>query len=134
MKTLFSSFLLFFGSLVFTHTTFASGGDYGGSYSNNSSSNDIQVDHQYELGKSVFTGRHPNYRKVEFCFIDNENAKSIKVKNKTIRSYKGGPVTTLLNDLYQCKNTNQSISDTLQKNHLVASLYYLNKRYKLNLK
>ncbi len=128
--TLSRNFLLFTLSL-FAVQAFASGGDYGGGV--NRSAQQSQVDHAYESGKAFFTGRHSNYRKIKYCFVADDGS-ATKVKSKNIKQFKKQPANDLVSALHRCDEPTQNISQVLKKNELIATVYYLNKRYKLKLK
>lgn len=114
----------------------ASGGSYGGGYERETQERDYSrnvVDERFELGKAIVTGRHADYRKVKFCFLNDAKTKGVKIKRKSIKGYKRQPVNNLVQSLYRCDDISKSIQTELAKDDLINAVYYLNKRYKLQL-
>ncbi len=108
---------------------FASGG--GGSYGSYSTPSE-PVDTKYEYGKSVYQGRANNVPKIKYC-VDNGKEK-VKLKRSSLRPFKGGTVDSLTAKLYDCDNLNTLIGEKISTRDFSYVIYYLNKRYRLNLR
>ena len=89
------------------------------------------VDPIYESGKSVYTGRSKSAPKLSYCLGSGESA--VKVKRKSIKSFKKASFSELAKNLYSCDVPDQTIKSQLERKDFLHVLYYLNKRYKLNL-
>ena len=87
------------------------------------------VDPTYESGKAVYTGR--SAPKLSYCVKVGDEI--IKVKRKSIKEFKQKSYSDLAKNLYRCDDPNQAIRGSLEKQQFLHVLYYLNKRYKLNL-
>ena len=124
-------------ALLLTLTTsfsFASGGyGGGGGYSSGSSSapRAKPKDQIYAYGKALYNGRIKKVGKVPMCLNTDEGV--VKVKKKTLKPFKSTNYQTLANQLYLCDQPDQSVSTKLDAKQLGYVIYYLNKRYKLNL-
>ena len=92
-----------------------------------------EVDEAYELGKSVYHGREQGVPSFSYCITTAEGEKK-KLKRKTIKSYKNTTFSKLASNLYNCKALDKHIKTDLPKSEFLHVLYYLDKRYKLNLK
>lgn len=108
-----------------------SGGDFSRGGSNYSAPAPKAVDQAYEYGKSIYFGRFKG-KVVSYCI--NRNDVSSPVKRSSIRAVRGVSYTQLGDLLYNCENIEQTMSSILNKNQLNAVAYYLNKRYRLNLR
>ena len=91
------------------------------------------VDEAYELGKSVYLGREQGVPSFSYCITTAEGEKK-KLRRKTIKSYKNTTFSKLAINLYNCKALDNHIKTGLPKSEFLHVLYYLDKRYKLNLK
>ncbi|MEM7099418.1 MAG: hypothetical protein AAF541_14235 [Pseudomonadota bacterium] len=117
-------------TLALPAISFASGG-IGGGFSNPGSSPRPPKDEVYEFGKSVYNGRAAGATKIKYCVkVDGELK---KLKRKTARAYKSGSVKDFANALYDCKNPDTLALSTVERDHVPLVLYYLNKRFKLDL-
>lgn len=125
------------GALIISSAVFASGGD--DNEDNDSSdgffggSDDIErvVDPVYESGKAVYTGRKKTVRKLSYCILDGQEP--VKLKRKTIKQFKKSSYSQLAKSLYQCDVPDSTIKSQLESKDFIHVLYYLDKRYKLNL-
>lgn len=90
-----------------------------------------EVDQVYEFGKSLYLGRAPGSKKVNYCVKVNGEPK--KLRSRSLRSYKGVKQLDFANALYNCNDPEQLALLELEKEQVAYVLYYLNKRYKLNL-
>ena len=129
-----------FGAATLSHSTIthASGGD---DYSNEEDSTletlesfreqQVVVDPTYESGKAVYTGRSKNAPKLQYCLRVGEE--TVKLKRKSIKQFKQSSYSDLAKNLYRCDVPAQAIKTELEKQQFLHVLYYLNKRYKLNL-
>ena len=123
--------------LLFSSKALASGSYSGGDFSRGGSNYTAPspvpqpVDQAYEYGKSLYFGRFKG-KVISYCI--NRNEISSPVKRSSIRSAKGVSFTQLGDLLHNCENTGQTMSSILNKNQLNAVAYYLNKRYRLNLR
>lgn len=121
---------LIFACTFFSTLVIASGGDYGGGLERSAQS--ARVDHTYENGKSLFTGRHSSHRKIKYCFV-KEDGSAQKIKSKNIKQFRKQPTNSLISALHRCDDISQNISQVMNRNELISTVYYLNKRYKLKL-
>ena len=92
----------------------------------------LTVDNAYELGKSVYYGQKDGVPKLSYC-VSIENDK-MQLKRKTIKTYKDSSFSKLASSLYNCDAPEKQIIADLQRDEFLHVLYYLDKRYKLNLK
>ena len=106
------------------------GGGYGGGYSS-SPRPAKPKDAAYELGKAIYTGRAKGVEKISYCIGDG--ADKVKLKRKSVRQFKSGTYTELANNLYDCNKPGKLALNTLKGDESKYVLYYLNKRFKLNL-
>ena len=90
------------------------------------------VDPTYESGKSIYTGRKRGITKLSYCLKD-QDAGVVKLKRKTIKQFKKSSYSELAKNLYQCDTPDSTIKSQLESKDFLHVLYYLNKRYKLNL-
>ena len=134
--------MLTIGVTVLSHSTitYASGGDDDSSNESDSTletldsfreQREVVVDPTYESGKAVYTGRSKNAPKLQYCLKVGEE--TVKLKRKSIKQFKQSSYSTLAKNLYRCDVPTQSIKTQLEKQQFLHVLYYLNKRYKLNL-
>ncbi len=116
----------------------ASGGDDSGSEDAGSFGDDSGgfgeervVDPIYESGKAVYTGRSKSAPKLSYCIGSGEQA--IKLKRKSIKQFKKTSFSELAKNLYRCDVPSETIKSQLEKRDFLHMLYYLDKRYKLQL-
>ena len=115
--------------LALPSTSFASGGI--GGLSNPGNGPRAVKDEVYEFGKSVYNGRAAGSKKIKYCVkVDGEPK---KLKRKTARLYKSGSVKDFALALVDCSNPDTLALSTVEKDHVPLVLYYLNKRFKLDL-
>lgn len=109
---------------------FASGstGDYG------SNRQVKEVDPAYERGKSIFTGRSKQYKKYKFCMVNGSTQETSKLSRKTLKTFKGSNYQALSESIVKCDEPNKPITSVVSQDDLSLLLYYVNKRYKLNIK
>ncbi len=112
-------------------TAFASGGGGGGFSSSGTNSAPREVDKTYEFGKSLYLGRAPGSQKVKYCVKVDGEAK--KLRGRALRPFRGASQLDLANALYNCDKPEQRALLSLKKEEVAYVLYYLNKRYKLDL-
>ena len=115
--------------LVFSFLSFslASASGVGGQ----SSDWQRQIDHTYEEGKSIYKGRAPGAKKIDYC-VDYEGTR-VALKRQTIKQFKQGSIQKFANSLYDCANPDQLVGLTVAQSDFRYVLYYLNKRYRLKL-
>ena len=105
-------------------------GSLGGSSGSFGNSSLNRVDQSYEIGKSIYKGRRGN-AKIAYCVeLDGEK---VPLRRKTVKPFKQSSVNEFVDNLYNCDKLDQLISDYLDTEQFAYVLYYLNKRYKLNL-
>jgi len=90
------------------------------------------VDQAYELGKSVYNGRQDGIPKLSYCVTVDDEKK--RLKRRTIKSYKNTTFSNLAANLHNCDIAGNTIKAELPRDEFLHVLYYLDKRYKLNLK
>jgi len=57
----------------------------------------------------------------------------LPVKSKSIKPYKKTTYDNLAQNLYNCDKPDSLVANELSRDNLLYVLYYLNKRYRLNL-
>jgi len=90
------------------------------------------VDQSFELGKSIYYGRKDGVPRLPYCIAYEDNKK--RLKTKTIKPYKNKSFSKLADNLYNCNTPEEKIKTNLQRDDFLHVLYYLDTRYKLNLK
>ncbi len=127
--------LLVLSTTVILSTTtqvFASGSYGGGSGSFGTSSRPAkQIDHNYEQGKAIYTGRKSSAGKLDYCLAVDGELKP--VRRSSLKTYKRTTYDNVANNLYNCNEPEQLISEKLSNDELLYVLYYLNKRFRLYL-
>ena len=122
-------------ALLASGLAFASGGGGGGGgYSGGfggGSAPAREIDQNYEIGKSLFKGSSGDFEKVDYCVVSE--GEPIKVRSRSLRDYKGGTTNELAEALVNCADTEKNLLDYMDSNSAIYVLYYLNKRYSLNL-
>lgn len=91
----------------------------------------LHVDVPFERGKAIFKGRN-EYPKLSYCVVDNGG--KVKIKRKSMYSYKQGTYTDLSQQLYNCDKPDRKIINELPREDFLYVLYYLDVKYKLDLK
>lgn len=128
--------LYLFCSLLTLHAQASgSSSSSGGSYNSRGFENrSAQVDTYYEHGKTIFKNRKSTYPDFSFC-IASELDESIatKIKRKNMKFLKETSVQTVAENLVNCDQPDQLALHVLNRDDLIAVIYYLNKRYKLKL-
>ena len=89
------------------------------------------VDEVYEFGKALYLGRAPGAKKVNYCV--NVDGTPKKLRGRTLRDYKGARQLDFANALVNCQQPDQLALAGVKKEEIAYVIYYLNKRYKLNL-
>jgi hypothetical protein len=89
------------------------------------------VDEVYEYGKSIYNGRRPGAQKVKFCVL--QKGKPKKVRARTLKPFRGGSKVDLANALYDCSQPEVLALARLKQDQIPFVLYFLNKRFKLDL-
>lgn len=105
-------------------------GDYGGSSYDRPAKT---IDPVYERGKAIFTGRSQEYRKYAFCIRDNSSSEPQKIKRKNIKAYKNSTYDAVAGELVKCDEPNKAITDVVSRDDVSFLVYYIDKRYKLEL-
>lgn len=90
------------------------------------------IDERYEYGKAVFLGREPGTAKIKYCVEHEGEVK--KLKRKTLKRFKSGSAGAFANALLVCDQPDSLALRTLKDEQIPFVLYYLNKRYKLDLR
>lgn len=128
-------------SLILTTTTavlflfsgsaaFASGGIGGGYGRSSTPAPQRVVDESYEFGKAVFKGR-AGAPKQKYCV--NGDEKPAKVKRRSLKPFRGTSVRALADALVLCDMSDTSALAALSDDQSIHLIYYLNKRFKLQL-
>ena len=89
------------------------------------------VDEVYEFGKAVFKGRAEGAEKIKYCVMVDGKAK--KLKRSTAKPYRNGPARDFALALVDCSAPERLALTTMAREHVPMVLYYLNKRFKLDL-
>ena len=108
---------------------FASGGVGGGGGRWDSPEPRV-VDEAFEYGKAVYQGR-AGAPKQRYCLRGEE--KPAKLKRKNLKPYKNTTLQALADDLVLCDMGDTSALAALDQQQASFLIYYLNKRFKLNL-
>jgi len=134
LKTTFT-FLLLVASLAIPAMADASGSTSSGQRQSGPRLETVArpVDQFYEFGKAVYRGKVGNLGKIKYCVAQPDSDVGGKLRGKTVKPYKSGDANDFANRLYDCDNPDSRIVDLLPKQEMVAVLYYLNKRYKMNM-
>lgn len=90
-----------------------------------------EVDQLYEYGKSIYLGRTPGTQKVSYCVKVDGEVK--KLRGRHLRNWRGRKQLEFANALYNCKQPERLALIDLEQEQVAYVLYYLNKRYKLEL-
>lgn len=90
-----------------------------------------QVDEIYEFGKAAYKGRIEGTEKIKYCVKHKDKLK--KVKRSTVKQFRNGPTLNFARALLDCKQPDRLALTTMEREHVPAVLYYLNKRYRLEL-
>ena len=120
--------LLIAAGMLISHGALASGGVNLGS---GPSSAPRVVDETYEFGKSVFKGRVAGAEKIKYCVMVDGEVK--KLKRSTAKAYREGSFRDFAVALIDCNAPDRQALTTMDREHVPLVLYYLNKRFKLNL-
>ncbi|MEM9620032.1 MAG: hypothetical protein AAF993_00190 [Pseudomonadota bacterium] len=126
-------FLLAGALLLVSGSALSSGGFGGGSPGGGLSGGAAPrvVDEAYEFGKSVYKGRAQGSEKIDYCVKVDGEVK--KLKRSTAKSYRNGPTRDFALALIDCETPDRLALTTMSREHVPLVLYYLNKRYKLDL-
>jgi len=89
------------------------------------------VDEVYEFGKALYLGRAPGAKKVNYCV--NVDGAPKKLRGRILRSYKGAKQLDFANALVNCQQPDELALAGVKKEEIAYVIYYLNKRYRLNL-
>ena len=111
-------------------TAYASGG-VGGGYGRSSTPQPQRVvDEAYEYGKAVYKGR-AGAPKQRYCLRGDE--KPAKLKRSSLKPYRSTSVRELADSLVLCDMGETSALAALSDDQAIHLIYYLNKRFKLEL-
>ncbi|MEM8983728.1 MAG: hypothetical protein AAGC71_11925 [Pseudomonadota bacterium] len=116
--------------LVTGSAAFASGGVGGGFGRSSAPAPQRVVDESYEFGKAVFKGR-AGAPKQRYCV--NGDEKPVKVKRSSLKPFRGTSVRALADALVLCDMGDTSALAALSDDQSIHLIYYLNKRFKLQL-
>lgn len=126
------SILIFWPSSSFADLGNMSGahGTMGGAHNSSTRSMRI-IDEEFEKGKGIFLGRNREVGKIKLCVASGDE--QVKLKRKALKSYKGATVNGFINSLHNCDKPDEVMLERLGRVHMSYLIYYLNKRYKLQL-
>ncbi len=116
--------------MLMTGTAMASGG-FGGPSGGGFNNAPRQVDEAYEFGKSVYKGRAPGSEKITYCLKVDGEVK--KLKRSTAKAYRKGSTQDFAQALIDCDAPDRLALTTMSREHVPLVLYYLNKRFNLDL-
>ncbi len=91
------------------------------------------VDQLYEIGKALFKGRAGNHGKVKFCVAMQGETVGGKIRGKSVKPFKNGDAHAFAEHLYNCDDPDKRLTDLMEEPEVFAVLYYLDKRYKMNM-
>ena len=126
--------LAIFGLILLTAWSLPafSSGSYGGGTSSYNRDRPVrQVDHNYETGKAIFTGRQSSAGKLDYCVAVDGELKQIR--RSSLKSYKRTSYDEVANNLFVCNEPEIKIAEKITQDELLYVLYYLNKRFRLYL-
>ena len=89
------------------------------------------IDDNYEYGKSLYFGRVDGVVKQQYCVVVDDA--KVPVKRKSLKSYKKGSVSHLVNNLYLCNQPDKLAGAEMEMHNFRFVIYYLNKRFRLSL-
>jgi len=127
------SILVFFPATV-SYAGLGNMGGYHGTMSgaHNSSTRSMRIiDEEFEKGKAIYLGRNKQIGKLKLCVLSGEE--DVKVKRTTLKPFKGVTTNELINSLHNCDKPEEVAFERLGKIHMSHLVYYLNKRFKLEL-
>lgn len=120
----------------------SSAGSGGGSYEPLTTEYNIK-DPGYIRGREAFIGDDENNR-IQFCVLPVDEDKQpvsiaqamdfFKLSKKSLRPYKNAEAVTLARALINCEAPKEYALKKITKPERIYVIYYLNKRYRLNLK
>lgn len=110
--------------------TFASGS--GGFNNYPSRTVPRQVDEIYEHGKALFKGRVDGAEKIKYCVKVDGEVK--KLKRSTVKQYRKSSAEAFAYALVDCADPERLALTTMGREQAQVVLYYLNKRYALDLR
>lgn len=119
---------VFAASAIVSSATQASGGGYGGGSVGATST---PVDHNYELGKAIYSGRSKQAPKIKYCIDDG--TEKVKLKRSSLKAFKRKSQSELAGKLYDCDEPDTLALNKIGGDNMAYVLYYLNKRYKLRM-
>lgn len=91
------------------------------------------VDKNYDRGKTIVMGRFQELGPLKFCVLTEDESKQVKLKRKTLKPYHGVTTNKLVHSLYNCENPEELMFDRVGRLLMSDVIYYLNRRYKLQL-
>ena len=124
-------FQLILSALLFVSASsvMASGGFSGGGIGG--SAPPRVVDETYERGKSIFKGRADGAEKIKYCVKADGEVK--KLKRSTVKPFKNASPQDFALALVDCQAPDRLAVTTMRDHQVQPMLYYLNKRFKLQL-
>lgn len=127
--------VLFFGISFPVFSQFGTGDDTIGQFlSENQDLKQVEekhVDVPYAKGESIFRGRG-DAPKLSYCVV--HKGEKVKVKRSSMYSYKQETYSLLADQLYNCDKPDIKMINELSRKDFIHVLYYLNVKYKLDLK
>ena len=111
--------------------SFASGGGYINGSGAPGGLPRKEPDNVYEYGKSIYQGRAPGATKQKYCLIVDGEPK--KLNRRTARAWRGSDRLAFANALYNCDEPANLALKAVDEQQVPYVLYYLNKRFKLEL-
>lgn len=119
-------------AVLSTSLAYASGGGGGGSSFPRDLPQPRQVDQLYEQGKQIYKGRGQDAVKIKYC-VKQQNGKFKKLKGSTAKPFRDGVSIDFASALFDCADHDRLALSTVANDRVPLVLYYLNKRYRLNL-
>jgi len=127
--------VLYLGVPITAYSQFGTGDDSIGQFlSENPDLKQVEekhVDVPYAKGESIFRGRGDT-PKLSYCIVHKDE--KVKVKRSSMYSYKQETYSLLADQLYNCDKPDSKIMNELARKDFIHVLYYLNVKYKLDLK
>lgn len=119
------------GALLLANIIATNGSHASGSLELNQEGYQTRVDQLYEKGKGYFHSSDVDGARLKYCVRDGEQ--TARVSRKSLKPYQKTSPTMLSDHLVNCDQPENLIADLLDQEKMTAVLYYLDKRYRLQL-
>ena len=124
-------------ALVLAGPVFASGGYGGPGRDHSRGATRSRTDPTYDLGKSIYQGHSKTARGLTICLAtapDSEGKRTAALSSRTLHRFRGRTRTDLGSRLVDCASPASKVEGILAASEFRSLVYYLDKRFKLELK